>query len=351
MTVPAGEESTDARRRILVRASVAFGILALAFIAVVITLNVTIFSASGFVSSYLSAVARHDLQAALAMPGVAAHGTSDDAAPATASELTTPSDALLLRDTLSSLDTIELIGDEDLYDGTHALTYSYELDGSSQKSTFVVERRGIHLGFFTAWSFAQSPLATLEVTPLNTIEFEANGVSTVAVNGAGQPTPFTVLVPSAFSISHKSTYLVAEPTTTLITQPATSKKFTLEVQASDEFVDAVQQELQTQLDGCATQQVLQPTGCPFGKSISDRIDSLPQWSIVDYPLVTIVPGEQLGTWLIEPAQGAARLSVDVKSLFDGSVTRLEEDVDFSISYLATFTGDGGLTLTPLHQPG
>ncbi|AWB90402.1 hypothetical protein [Homoserinimonas hongtaonis] len=374
MTVQSGEESADPRRRILIRASVLFGILLVAFIAVVVALNTTVFSASGFVSSYLNAVARHDLQAALAMPGVRASGDSTDEVradevradteaqgtapspgpaeagagqPEAATPTSVPSTALLVREALASLENIKLVDDDARDDGTHALSYSYELDGTPQTSTFIVERTGIHLAFFSAWSFAQSPLTTLEITPLNTVEFESNGISAVAVNGPGQPTSFAVLVPSALSISHNSTYLVAEPQTALILRPGESEQFTLEVHASAEFIGSVQRELEAQLDGCAAQKVLLPTGCPFGKSISDRIDGLPQWAIVDYPVVSIVAGEQLGTWLIEPALGLARLSVDVRSLFDGTVTRLKEDVSFSVSYLATFTSDGGLILTPM----
>ena len=48
------------------------------------------------------------------------------------------------------------------------------------------------------------------------------------------------------------------------------------------------------LDECATQQVLMPTGCPFGKPLANRVEGDPQWSIAVYPKVDIIPGERAG---------------------------------------------------------
>jgi hypothetical protein len=38
--------------------------------------------------------------------------------------------------------------------------------------------------------------------------------------------------------------------------------------------------------------------------------------------------------------------VQVRSLFDGSVSTFDEDVPFTVSYTITFPGDGGLLITP-----
>ena len=63
-----GEESPA--RRILITWLVIAGFVVAAFFGTVLVLNSTLYSASGFVGSYLNALARHDIDAALATPGV-----------------------------------------------------------------------------------------------------------------------------------------------------------------------------------------------------------------------------------------------------------------------------------------
>lgn len=332
MTTGAVEEETGLRSRLAIIWAVAFGMLLLAFVATVLVLNSTVFAASGFASAYLQSLGRHDIASIVAMPGVEADGDA--------------SDALLRRDALGELTEVELIDDEDRGGGEHHVTFAYLLDGEPAQTTFVVQRAGAHFGVFTAWEFAESPLTLIEVTPRNTVEFTVNGVPVVASAGAGEPSAYQVLVPGAYTFDHESLYLEADETTVPITATHRTERFVLEVHASAAFEDAVEQELAAYLDRCAEEQVLQPTGCPFGKSIADRIASAPEWSIPDYPTVDIVPGQQTGTWIVSPTMGIANLRVEVMSLFDGSVSLLAVDVPFTVTYLVTFTADGGLTLTP-----
>jgi hypothetical protein len=348
MVTGAGEE-TDARpsptRRLLIRWSVVFALIIVAFAATVLVVNSTIFSAAGFARSYLDALARHDVEAALAMPGVMSTQAAADTDEADASA---PSDALLRREALGPLRGIELISDVDRGDGIHRVTFEYRFTAKSiGRSTFDVEHTGPRLGFFSSWSFAESPLAVLEVSPRNVVEFDANGATVIAPLGSDVANPYRVLVPGHFTLSHDSEYLASAPVAVTVVAAGEVRPFDLDVQANDEFVAAVESELAVYLDDCATQQVLLPTGCPFGKSISDRIDSLPQWSIVNYPAVTIVPGDQAGTWLVPATVGSAHLTVAVRSLFDGTVETLDEDVTFTVSYLLTLGADGAVTLSPV----
>lgn len=334
MVAGTGEESSRPSRRLVITWSVAFGLLLLAFIATVIALNATLFSASGFAQSYLNALARRDLDAALAMPGVAPDPEA--------------STALLQRQALASIDEVTLVSDVDEGGGLHSVTLSYTLEGgTAQTTTFHVEHTGALLGVFSAWRFSESPIGVLAVTPHNTVEFEVNGIEAVAERGVDQANPFAVMIPGAYTISHDSSFLTAKPKTIVLPNAGATEDFSLEVQASKAFVDAVQEQLASYLEGCATQEVLLPTGCPFGKSISNRIVGLPSWSIMSYPTITIVPGDTSGTWFVPEAAGSAHLTVDVKSLFDGTVSTLDENVSFTVSYLVTLPGDGSLTLTPL----
>jgi hypothetical protein len=332
MTTGTVEETKGLRRRLSIIWAVAFGLLAIAFAATVITLNTTVFSASGFVSAYLHSLQRHDVSAIVAMAGVEADAEA--------------SDALVRRDALGTLSEIELVDDEDRGAGEHQVTFSYRIDGEPARTTFAVQHTGPRLAFFSGWEFTESPLTVIEVVPRNTVEFEVNGTPVVAQSGVGVANRYQVLVPGAYTFSHDSLYLEAEETTLPVTAMNSVEQFTLEAQASQEFEDAVEDELAAYLDRCAQEQVLQPTGCPFGTTIANRIASTPSWSITDYPVVDIVPGNEPGTWIVAPTPGVASLSVDVMSLFDGSVSQFVESTSFVVTYLVTFTADGGLTLTP-----
>ena len=62
------------------------------------------------------------------------------------------------------------------------------------------------------------------------------------------------------------------------------------------------------------------------------------WSIAAYPELEIAPGPVYGTWVAGPSPGTAHLVVDVKSLFDGTVSTFDEDVVFEVSYTTTIDG-------------
>ena len=112
----------------------------------------------------------------------------------------------------------------------------------------------------------------------------------------------------------------------------------IQAEATDEFVAVVQQEVEAFLTQCATQEVLQPTGCPFGYTVQDRIDSLPKWSIAKQPVVTVTP-EGAG-WRIAPSEAVAHIEVDIQSLFDGSIAHVSEDVPFIVEGEITVQPDG-----------
>ena len=316
--------------RILARWLVLVGMLLLAFLGVVTTLNVTVYSASGFVSSYLHAVARQDVDDARRMPGVtvSADGT----------------DELLAPGALASLTDIHLVRDTDDHGGRHTVLYGYAIGGGEGTSSFVVEHTGARLGVFSAWRFVDSPQSLLGVTVQNGSGVVANGV-TLPTTAAGRVHSYRVLTPSRVVLSHSSTYLAAAKAATLIDQPATVAQATVNIQANPAFIREVQKELDKFLAACTTQKVLLPTGCPMGKQITDRLQNAPIWTVVKYPIVSIVPGNTAGRWQVPETQGVAHLIVKVKSIFDGSLSTLDADVPFTVRYLITFADDGRPTIT------
>jgi hypothetical protein len=85
-------------------------------------------------------------------------------------------------------------------------------------------------------------------------------------------------------------------------------------------------------------------GCPFSKDIADRIDGDPSWSIVQYPQVSVVAGPS--SWLLAQNAGTAHIDVQVKSLFDGTVSTLSEDVPFTLDYAITLDDAGTISFAP-----
>ncbi|MHC5798067.1 hypothetical protein ACVXZ4_18110 [Lacisediminihabitans sp. FW035] len=316
--------------RILARWLVLAGALLIAFLGTVTTLNLTLYSASGFVASYLDAVARHDVDGARRMPGVT---TS-----------TNGTDELLAPTALAPLTDIHLLRDTDDGGGRHTVLYGYTIGGSTGTSSFEVEHTGPRLGVFSSWEFVDSPQGLLSVTVQNGDGVVANGVHLPRV-ADGRAHSYRVLTPSRVVLTHTSTYLASAPVTARVDEPASVTEATVDIQANRAFVREVQKELDRFLAACTTQKVLLPTGCPMGTQITDRLQDAPAWSIVSYPIVTIVPGAKPGRWQIPETGGLAHLKVKVKSIFDGSLSTFDDDVPFTVRYLITFAGDGSPVIT------
>lgn len=317
-------------RRPLVIWSVAFVLLFAAFGITLVALNGTVYSAGGFVGSYLNALARQDATAALATPGVvAAKGARTQ---------------LLTDDALGTLTDITLVSDDADPDGIHTVTYEYTIGGELGSSDYRVKPSSAFLGLFSGWSFAESPLATISVSVLHDTRFRVNGVDLTSPAKASKSAAYTVFAPGLYNVDHKSAYLEAEVVPTAVTDVGSNTPVRVNVQANATFEKQVSSELRDYLMTCAKQQVLLPTGCPFGKSFDNRVDSTPQWSIADYPSVSIVPGSKVGEWLMPETDAAAHLKVKVQSLFDGSVTTFNRDVPFSVAYDITIATNNDLRI-------
>ncbi|MDF1477658.1 hypothetical protein PYV02_01010 [Leifsonia sp. H3M29-4] len=322
-------------RRVLITWGVALAVVVAGFFGTVLVLGATVFSAGGFVGGYLDALARHDADGALELAGP--RPEAGDA-----------SDELLVAAAMGELSDIRLIDDLTQPDGTHLVTYAYTAGGVADESAFVVRSSGALFGLFATWDFVTSPIGVLQVTPRNDPRFTANGVQVLAP-AQDTATPYLVFTPSTTVLGHESTFLQADPEPATATVPGAAVAAAVTVRPNAAFVKQVQRELNDYLDECATQEVLLPTGCPFGEEITNRIISTPQWSIASYPQVTIVPGPEPLTWLMPRTTAAAHLVVEVRSLFDGTVSTFDEDVSFTTSYLITFLDDDELLITAQYE--
>ena len=302
------------------------------------------YSPTAFVERYLGMLRDGDATQALAVPGVAVSSAELEAAglPATANE------ALLREAALAPLGDVRVAGEETDGDITR-VTVEYDARGYPGITTFEVERDG-SIGLAPTWRFATSPLAVMNLQVAGSMVFDVNGFTIdkrqVSPDGADAdplaPVPLLVFSPGLYSVSVETAISSTPGVAVLSDIPFDAIPVQVQAQATDEFVAVVQEEVEKFLTECTTQEVLQPTGCPFGYFVQDRIDSLPQWSIARQPTVRVTPAG--AGWSIQPAEAVAHIDVEIRSLFDGKVRPVSEDVPFIVKGSIAVQPDGRVSI-------
>ena len=302
------------------------------------------YSPTAFVERYLGMLADGDAAQALAVPGVAVTSAELEAAglPATANE------ALLREAALAPLRDVRVVGEEVDGDITR-VTVEYDARGYPGTTTFAVERDGA-IGLAPTWRFATSPLAVMNLQVAGSMQFDVNGFTIdkrqVSPDGADAdpmaPVPLLVFSPGLYSVSVDTAISSTPGVAVLSDIPFDAIPVHVQAQATDEFVAVVQEEVEKFLTACTTQEVLQPTACPFGYFVQDRIDSLPKWSITKQPTVEVTPDG--AGWSIKPAEAVAHIDVEIRSLFDGKVRPVSEDVPFIVNGSITVQPDGRVSI-------
>lgn len=293
----------------------------IAFVVGFFILNSTVYSPKGLVKSYLETIGKSDAESAKQFPGI---------------ELEPASAALMNNNALNEIRGITIDSEEDAGDDLKLVTASYTLlshDGDEQQGTteFLVKKQGSVFGVFENWAFAENPTATVTVSVENDWRFSLNQENISLPDGvANAPQSVEVLVPNLYEIGHTSNYFTAETQTYLVGEIGHNHQIQLQLRPTDEFVDLISTEINSYLDECATQHVLQPTNCPFGKHLTDTVVDEPEWSIVEYPEIYFESSDD--GWMVPPVEAVANLHVTMSSLFDGQEYVFDEEVPFMISY-------------------
>jgi hypothetical protein len=339
MPSPAVDARGELRRAVVIWSLLA-ALLVGAFLGTVASLNQGTFSAHGFVRSYLDALAREDSRDALATPGVV---LPDEG-----------SRALLDARALPGLTDVELVSDEPAGDGERAVTYSYTLPSGPGSTEFRVRERPAALGLFARWEFATSPVAAIDLELRHAATFTANGMAVSATAGGaaaeGAGSTYLVLAPGALALDHASEYLQADEAEVAVTQPGSVVPARVDAEPTADLVASVQSEVEAYLTQCTTQAVLYPSGCPFGKTIRDRITAPPVWSMTAMPRIALQPasGDPADLdWVVPSTVGTAHIRVPVRSLYDGSVKDLDQDVPFSVSWRVSVDETSGVRIQGL----
>lgn len=299
-----------------------------------------LYSPTAFVLSYLDLLSHGRAADALAVPGV-----SVDSADLTAARLpATASEALLRRDALAPLTDITAEKVEE-HDGITAVTVSYSSGPFEGTSTFEVEQNG-WIGIVPAWRFAQSPLAVIDLTVRGAMQFRVNGFEVdkrqVSPDGVDADplaaVPLLVFSPGLYALSVDTPISESTGVAVLSDTPRAEVPVDLQTHPTSDFVDVVQEKVEEFLTTCAEQRVLQPTGCPFGIDVKNRIADLPTWSIVQQPTVALAPDG--ANWLIRRTQAVAHVDVVIIRIEDGSTWPRSEEVPFFIDGTVTILPDG-----------
>lgn len=319
-----------------------------AFLAALGGLNQTLYGAAAFVERYLDAVARDDIVSAAATPGVrldpgdlAGAGLPEDV-----------STAMLRSGVLASgPEDVRVLGDEPAGDqGDRVVTVSYRIESTIVETTFTVRPIEPLYGVLNRWEFATSPLAVVQVTAAHNPLFTVGSLTLdTRANKTGdelaaftQQAPYLAIAPAAYEFGYESTLLEAVPSA-IVTTPGAPAEVTVDALPTEEFVERVQVKVDEYLvEQCATQPVLKPAGCPFGVDVVDRVVTEPEWTIVESPAVTLVPGE--AAFEMPPTPGVARVTFEAQSLFDGSFYVFEQDEGFMLALDARVKPDGSIAI-------
>lgn len=293
-------------------------LLAAASVAGIALAGTTLFGASAFVSVYLDALARGDGAAAAGMPG--ARGDADPVTAASA---------------MPGLQGIRILSDTEVAPGRHRIAAEWRSGGRSGSTTFTVERAGSTALLFPAWRFALAPTAALSVTTVGDDRI-AIGSLPLAVR-AGRPV--TLLVPGVYAVRMRSPVAQSDSRPVAVDRGGARLALELTGSATPAFLARVTSQVRQAVAACARQQALFPAGCPFGASITDRIASPPTWTILRTPSIILSPTARPDVWVATLVDGRARLRLDVRSLYDGSVSPTTEEIGIDGSWAVSVRGD------------
>lgn len=296
---------------------VALGVVA-AWLATVLVFNLTLFSATGHVTSYLRALESENFGLAANRAGLTE----------------TPNPTPLLG---AGVENPRVLGAAVLANGDVAVQTEYEISGTTESTVFVVEPAEPVLFLFTQWRFAQAPVASLEFSVIGDNRVSVNSAD-LAITRLGVPPRVTVLVPGRYEASLVTEWLESKVATATVFDVGSTTPLRLRLEPTARLLDTTTDAVEQFFDDCVNQKVLQPVGCPFGVTVDDRVVGNPEWKILDYPTVALALGGDRASWSMAATGGMAQVSIQVQSLFDGTIDQRTEEIPFTLSGLVRGTG-------------
>ena len=274
------------------------------FLAVIATLNATVYSPEATVLRYLSAL--EDGRQADVVELVWGKGVAVDLA------IALPSDSAL-RPHNASITKVSHGNEQAL------VTAAVDLGGKLVTSTFALREVG-------GWS----PLAEwrFDVDPLATVSLSSTTVAPFSVNGAVGGQHAYTFVPVIAEVGSGSKWFDADPVAISATNSAAVYFASLAFTPTAQLTSEVNTEVRDYLDKCAAQKTLVPKKCPFAGFTAQKIVEGPVWTMNDYPSVDIAAKD--GEWRVS-GEGTVRLDVSLVDFATEKTEKFSEVLSFTIS--------------------
>jgi hypothetical protein len=219
--------------------------------------------------------------------------------------------------------------------GIRLVDVEWRHTGAVQRTTLRLREEPAVAGVLPQWRFAENPVATARfaISGGTAVRVAGHRVDTAATQtGTPAGAGFALLVPGAWSVDLRDPMVTADASDLVLADPGGETSTDVTLEATSRFTTAVRTAVGGVLDACTAQTVLYPPGCPFGEAVTDRLASTPAWTVPSRPSVRLQPVEGRDAWITVPSPGTAHLAVQVRSLFDGTVTDLDRDVEFTASW-------------------
>ena len=297
-------------RPLLIRlGAVTAGVVAL-WIGGVLALNATIYSPSRFASDYLDLVASGDWASAAQLAGGAAEV-----------------DVLPLES--APISNVTISGWQHVGENDVVVQADFVLDEAPQRMLLGLTRVDRTLGVFDRWAFSEPPLANLST--------QVAGIPQVLINDVvvAPGTSVSALVPGRYEVSAATQWIESERETLDLTEVGQSARVSLTITPTTALEDEVRGALGEYLAECASRGVLQPASCPFGTTVTDRLEGTPTWTISVSPAVALALSRTGESAEVGALGGVATVTGTIQSIFDGSLRPLNRDISFSISGVVT----------------
>ena len=302
-----------------------------AFIGTVTALNASTYGPEHQVGLYLDALWEGD--------GGAALGLLNASVPPGADPTLLDGDAL--RRSMAEIQEVE-VGDARETDPDRTeVPVTYALDGVRTTTVLPLERTGRIWGFFDVWRFQPSVLPAVELSATNSVRATVNGTDVGLPEGMAQLASF---YPGSITAGYEGRYFAAPEQRITVDGVTAPPPVSLGTEATPELTEAVEGQLRAFLDSCAEQSVFQPANCPFAYPTNERLAGDLDWSIAEYPSVSISPAD--GGWALAPLQGTAQIDTLLRDFFSGAVRQVSEPVPFEFDAGLTVSEDA-ITVTPV----
>ncbi len=239
---------------------------------------------------------------------------------------------------------VRIIERIDLADGTARVVAEYGSEQDAVTAVFTLSRGPAYLGVIPVWQFSTPPVTTAEVGVDQHDRLRVND-SPVTTSDAGDPAEVSVFVPSLLTARLVEAHVRA-PSEAIRVNGSSPTSIMLEATTTPDLQRVIAREVELFLLECTEQRVLLPTGCPFGRTVTDRVVDEPLWQLVSSPTIEIVTGSTPGRWGVV---GSAELRViaQVQRLRDGQLSDVDEIVAAAISGEVVLTATGPeLTIYP-----